>query len=176
MHNTIECSNGTIPKSLRTLVHICSRGTERSALYHINYKAYVAYLNRVVRHHVKGIRFGTFWLYRCHCLTCVMSSKQLKMYLRASLDLMLVSASCSSGVCNTWNGIMGTQFHHYKNKTETYNTQILSWNFCYLRTWGQCIERYYISWLSLGFTIATLNSWNLSLFNKEDFKPLIVTM
>lgn len=32
-------------------------------------------------------------------LTCAMSSRQLKMYFLASLDLIFVSPSCSSGVC-----------------------------------------------------------------------------
>uniref|UniRef100_A0A182TQQ8 Uncharacterized protein n=1 Tax=Anopheles melas TaxID=34690 RepID=A0A182TQQ8_9DIPT len=36
--------------------------------------------------------------------TCPISSRQLKMYLRASLLLLFVSASCSSGVFNRQNG------------------------------------------------------------------------
>lgn len=36
-------------------------------------------------------------------LTCIISSRQLKMYFLASFDLMPISASCSAGVCGKKN-------------------------------------------------------------------------
>lgn len=43
-------------------------------------------------------------------LTCPMSSRQLKMYLRASLDLIPVSASCSSGVYNPTQSLLAINY------------------------------------------------------------------
>lgn len=47
-------------------------------------------------------------------LTCIISSRQLKMYFLASFDLMPISASCSAGVCrrrstvgSQWGGLVG---------------------------------------------------------------------
>lgn len=45
-------------------------------------------------------------------LTCAMSSRQLKMYLRASLDLIAVSPSWSSGVCGRHEADVALQTRH----------------------------------------------------------------
>ena len=44
--------------------------------------------------------------------TCAISSKQLKMYLRASLDLIPVSPSWSSGVCGRQEADVPLKSHH----------------------------------------------------------------
>ena len=77
--------------------------------------------------------------------TCAMSSKQLKMYLRASFDLIPVSPSWSSGVCGRQEADVPLKSHH-TSPLETHYLHLAHYSLLLL----MCSRTQLALWATLG--------------------------